>query len=107
MAIAGLRNLCTPAYVYFFLSIIAILVMFFQNIGNLNVYCLGTFNCTVYSTPLIFLMKVVYVLFWTWILNLMCGAGATNLAWFFVLLPFILMFILLGVMLTTKAGLYF
>jgi len=107
MAIAGLKNLCTPAYVYFILSIIAILVMFFQNIGNLDVYCLGTFNCTVYSTPLIFLMKVVYVLFWTWILNLMCGAGAANLAWFFVLLPFILMFILLGILFTTKAGLYF
>jgi hypothetical protein len=107
MVIAGLRKLCTPAYVYLVISVITIVVMLFQNIGNFDVYCLGAYNCSVYSTPLIFLVKIIYVLFWTWILNLMCSAGASSLAWFFVLLPFILMFVLLGLIFTSNMSLYY
>jgi len=90
MAIAGLKNLCTPSYVYLILSIIALIFMAIQNYGNINVYCLGSYSCVVSSTLLIFLIKIVYVLFWTWILNLMCRAGATTFSWFLVLFPFIL-----------------
>ena len=107
MAISGLKNLCTPAYVYLVISVIAIIVLIIQNVGNVDVYCLGTYNCSVTSTPLIFLIKIIYVIFWTWILNLMCNAGATSLAWFFVLLPFILMFILLGLIFTSNMSLYY
>lgn len=92
MAIAGLRNLCTPAYVYLVISMISIMFMAIQNYGNVNVYCVGTYSCIVSSTLLIFSIKLIYVLFWTWILNLMCRAGAEPLSWFFVLLPFILFF---------------
>ena len=95
MAIAGLRNLCTPAYVYLVISTIALLVMSYQNMGNANIYCLGDYSCSVTNTTLIFIIKIVYVLFWTWILNLMCRAGASSIAWFLVLLPFLLMFVLL------------
>jgi hypothetical protein len=101
MAVAGLRNLCTPSYVYLIISIIALLVMLFQNIGNANLYCLGSYSCVVTSTMLIFIIKVVYVLFWTWILNLICRAGAPGIAWFLVLLPFILMFILLSLLMVS------
>jgi hypothetical protein len=92
MAITGLTNLCTPAYVYLVISLIAIIVMAVQNYGNINIFCLGTYQCDVSSTGLIFIIKLVYVLFWTWILNLMCRAGAETLSWIFVLLPFILFF---------------
>ena len=95
MAIAGLKNLCTPSYVYLVISLIAIIVMAIQNSGNVNVFCLGTYSCDVSSTALIFLAKLIYVLFWTWILNLMCKAGATTLSWIFVLFPFILFFLIL------------
>jgi hypothetical protein len=99
MAIAGLKNLCTPAYVYLVISIIAIFFMAIQNIGSENVYCIGTYSCDVYSTALIFIIKILYVLFWTWVLNLICRAGAPSVSWFFVLLPFVLFFILLAVFL--------
>ena len=92
MSIAGLRNLCTPSYVYLVISMIAIIIMALQNYGNVNMYCLGTYSCIVSSTLLIFLIKLVYILFWTWILNLICRAGAPSVAWFLVLLPFILFF---------------
>jgi len=93
MATVGLRNLCSPAYVYLVVSMIALFVMMLQNYGNINTYCLGGYSCDVSSTFIIFIIKFIYILFWTWILNLMCNAGATNIAWFLVLLPFILLFL--------------
>ena len=93
-----LKKLCTPAYVYLVISAIFLLIASFQNYGNINTYCLGDYSCDVTSTTMIFLIKVIYILFWTWILNLMCNAGAAGIAWFLVILPFILMFILISLM---------
>jgi hypothetical protein len=101
MAIVGLRNLCAPAYLYLIISVIALIIMALQNVGNVNLYCLGSYSCSVTNTMLIFLIKAVYIVFWTWILNLICRAGATNLAWFLVLLPFILMFVFLALIMFT------
>ena len=94
MALVGLKNLCTPAHVYLVISMITILIMGFYNYKNTDVYCLGEYSCKV-STLIVFIIKIIYVLFWTWILNIICSAGATNVAWFLVLLPYILFFLLL------------
>jgi hypothetical protein len=98
MAIAGLRNLCTPAIVYLSLSIVILIIMIIQNLGNVNTFCLGQYSCNVSSTALIFIIEIVYVLFWTWILNLICRAGAPSFAWFLVLFPFILFFALIALL---------
>jgi len=98
MAVVGLKNLCAPAHIYFIISIFALIVMGIQNAGNVNTYCLGSYSCDVTSVTLIFLVKLAYVLLWTWILNLICRAGAPGVAWFLVLLPFILLFILIGLL---------
>ena len=70
-----LRKLCTPAYIYFLISIISIIVIGLQNIGNVNKYCVGKFECEVASTLGVFAIKMLYVLFWTWMLNVFCRAG--------------------------------
>lgn len=98
MAITGLRNLCTPSYVYLVISMIAFFIMALQNVGNTNVYCLGAYSCDVSSVYIIFIIKFMYILFWTWILNLICRAGAPMFAWFLVLVPLILLFIVLAIM---------
>ena len=102
MAITGLRKLCTPSYVYLVISSVAFIVMLYQNIGNVNTYCLGDYSCSVSSTAMIFIIKAVYILFWTWMLNLMCKANATNIAWLVLLLPVIIMFILIGAMMISS-----
>jgi hypothetical protein len=91
-----LSQLCTPAYIYFIISVIGLTIAAIQNIGNSKKFCLGTFSCRVPSVIAIFIVKIIYILFWTWILNLMCKDGHTNIAWFLLLLPFILLFVLLG-----------
>ena len=102
MAITGLRKLCTPSYVYLVISSVALIVMLYQNMGNVNTYCLGEYSCSVSSTAMIFIIKAVYILFWTWMLNLMCKANATNIAWLVLLLPVIIMFILIGAMMISN-----
>lgn len=99
----GLRNLCTPAYVYFVISIIALVVIGFQNMGNTTVYCVGSQSCEVSSTLLIFVIKLLYILLWTWILNLMCGAGASGIAWFLLILPILVFFILISILLSYQS----
>lgn len=104
MAIAGLTNLCTPSKIYLMISMIALFIIALQNIfyGTTQLYCLGEYSCNVSSTFLIFLIQFVYILFWTWVLNLICRAGATTLAWILVLVPIILFFIVLAWMMATS-----
>jgi hypothetical protein len=94
-----LKELCTPAFIYFLLSVIGILVTVVTNLGGRsNMYTLGNFSTPVPHTGLVFIVKIVYILFWTWILNLMCKDGHREISWFLVLLPFILYFWVLVVM---------
>jgi len=89
-------DLCTPAQLYFIISVFALVVILFQNIGNRNTYHLGFYKKDVPSTMAIFVAKIIYILFWTWILNLMCKDGKSGIAWFLVLVPFILIFLLIS-----------
>ena len=93
-----LKELCTPAFLYFSLAMLGVVVSVFQNLGNSRRYDLGMLSARVPNTFLVFLVKVIYILFWTWVLNLMCKDGHREIAWFLVLIPFILMFLLMGSM---------
>lgn len=93
-------QLCTPAALYLVLSMIGFVLMVIQNLGNINIFTLGVFSCKVTSTILVLLFNLIYILFWTWILHLICKDGYTNLSWLLVLFPFIFMFVVLGVMMT-------
>ena len=99
------KSLCTPSKVYLVASIISLTVMLLQNTRNTNLYCVGDFTCNVSNTGnvIIFVIKALYVIFWAWILNLICKSGNTNVSWFLVLLPFIT-FILLLVLLISNRG---
>ena len=93
------NNSCTPAYLYFYISIICTIVLAIQNIGNKNLYCAGPYECSVPDTTLVFILKLMYIIFWTWILNLICKAGYAKIAWIIFLLPVIVMFLLLIILL--------
>jgi len=99
----SIRKLCTPAYVYLVISVIAVIAMMIQNVGNSNKYCVGQFSCDVPSTAGVFVVKGIYITFWTFILNALCKAGYKQISWFMVLLPFILFFIIIGMMLLMTA----
>ena len=102
MTIKIVKKLCTPAYVYLVISVISILVLMFQNSGNVDSYCMGSYECSVPSTALVFLIEFLYVAFWTFILDAICKAGYKQFSWFLVLLPFLLFFVLLGLMIVAQ-----
>lgn len=93
-----LKELCSPAALYFIVSMIALVLVFLQNIGNKHKYCLGNFSCKVPNTLAVFIVKFIYIIFWTYILNLICRDGHVGLSWLLVLLPYILLFVLIGIL---------
>jgi hypothetical protein len=104
MTLKYIKKLCTPAYIYLVISVIAIIVMMFQNCGNVDMYSLGSYECPVPNTAFVFFIKFLYVAFWTFVLDSICKAGHTQFSWFLVLFPFILSFVLLGMMLVVQGA---
>jgi hypothetical protein len=90
-----LRKMCTPATLYFFISLVFLIIMGVNNLKDSERLCLGDYSCYVGNNTLVFLLNAVYILFWTFVLDLMCKNGYTTLSWFVLLLPFILSFVLL------------
>ena len=93
-----LKELCTPAMIYFVISVIALAMVLLQNLGNQNSYNVGSFSCRVPNTTIVFIIKFIYILFWTYILNLICKDGHTGLSWLLVLLPWLLLFVMMGIL---------
>jgi hypothetical protein len=93
------KELCSPSKFYFAVSFFFLISAAIQNIGYSTKYHLGHYSCAVSSTILIFAFKLIYILFWTWILNLVCKDGHKTIAWLLVLFPVLLMFVLLGTLL--------
>ena len=100
MAIVGFSNLCEPAQLYLVVSMLALVIMLYQNFGNSNMYCVGSYSCQISSTMMIFVVKLIYILFWTWILNLICRSGSPMISWLLVLVPFLILFIFIGTVFT-------
>jgi len=99
MALPVLKNLCPPAFFYLVVSLIFMTLVLIQNYNsNINIFCLGSLQCPVVNTNIIFIVKLIYILFWTWVLNIICQAGYSYVSWVLVLVPFLLLFIFLGLM---------
>lgn len=96
------KKLCDPAYFYFCISLITLIVLSLQNLGSVKTYCVGQYNCPVENVGLVFASKSVYILFWTYILNKLCSSGYKSLSWFLVLFPYVLMFVLILLLMVTQ-----
>jgi hypothetical protein len=96
MKFPDLNKLCSPAQLYLFFTLLSLIIMIYENSGTHdNMLCFGNYEC--HNTPsksVLIFIKLIYIAFWTFILNLICKNGYKNLAWFLVLLP-VFAFILL------------
>jgi len=91
----SVKELCSPALFYFVVSIVGLLIVALQNMGNNNELMIGSSMLNVQNNPVVFIVKLVYILFWTWILNLICKDGHSGISWLLVFLPIILFVLLL------------
>jgi hypothetical protein len=93
-----LKQLCTPAALYFIMSMFALVIVIFQNLGNTSSYNVGNFSCRVPNTFMVFIVKFIYIVFWTYVLNLICKDGHVGISWLLVLLPWLLLFVIMGLL---------
>lgn len=91
-----IKNMCTPAQLYFGISLLAFLLILIQNYGSCESYHLGQYHCETDHGVYFFLAKIVYILLWTYVLHIICKSGFQVVSWVLVLLPFLSMFALLG-----------
>jgi len=94
-------KLCEPAYFYFVISIFFYIFIVIQNLtmGNDKKYCMGMYECDMNGRWMLLGGQLLYILFWTYVLNFICGLGYPRVSWFIVLLPFISFFVLIGAVL--------
>lgn len=67
------KELCTPARIYFVVTVLFCVLSLFNGMPFLAVA-----------------MKLFFAVIWTYILGWLCKKGLTALSWFLVLLPFII-----------------
>jgi hypothetical protein len=67
------ESLCDPAKLYLGLVLVSIIFSLFNGFPFVAA-----------------LVKVLFALFWTFVLNWLCDKGYKSVSWFFVLLPFIM-----------------
>jgi uncharacterized membrane protein len=91
-------KLCQPAKFYFVLSVISYIFILLQNLGATNRFHLGNYSCTHSNPALVLISQGLYILLWTWLLNVICKVNP-GISWVIVLFPFLLFFILLGLLL--------
>jgi len=75
-----LKSLCAPSKVYLAISVIGILALLFDT----------SMVEQQHFAQQISLFNIVFILFWTYILDMICKSGYTGISWFFVLLPYIM-----------------
>jgi hypothetical protein len=99
--LTSIKNLCSPAMFYLVVSMLSLLAVIFQNMGNNNMLSIGNYNSRVPNTALIIIIKVICILFWTWVLDVICKAGYKWVSWFLVLLPFVLVFLMMWMVMSS------
>jgi hypothetical protein len=88
MAYIGLRELCEPAKIYLIISLVILVVMIYQTQNTATSFCWGGNQCNIDNLTLVIIVKLVYILFWTWILNILCKmTGTPIVSWILVAVP--------------------
>jgi hypothetical protein len=95
-------KLCTPAQIYLIVSVILIVLSYFGmnaisqqiTLNQANNSFLQSLNFTYQKdTKTSYVVQALFIVLWTWVLSYLCNKGFSNLSWFLVLLPWLLMFL--------------
>lgn len=75
-------TVCKPSYYYFILSIIGLFLTITFNIVT-------GMNCSFQDNVFLFTVQIIYILFWSWILHLICKNGYSFISWGLFIAPII------------------
>ena len=95
-------KLCTPAQIYLIVSFILMVLSYFGlnaisqqiSLNQSNNSFLQSLNFTYQKDARTsYVVQAVFIVLWTWVLSYLCNKGFSNLSWFLILFPWILMFL--------------
>ena len=92
------NQLCPPAKFYLVMSIVYYILILLQNIGSHDRFYLGSYSCSHSNPGILLLINGLYIILWTWLLNLICGINKT-ISWIIVFFPVFVLFISFGIVL--------
>jgi hypothetical protein len=81
------RKLCTPAKLYLFLAIVAIIIGLLQGVSGKAVF-----------------WKIIFTLIWTCFLGWLCDKGYKSVSWFLVLLPYVIGLLILFLFISSTSS---
>jgi len=96
------NNLCTPAQIYLIISFILMILSYFGlnaisqqfTLNQSNNSFLQSLNFTYQKDARTsYIIQAIFIVLWTWVLSYLCNKGFSQLSWFLVLLPWVLMFL--------------
>ena len=67
------KELCAPSKLYFVIAVLFMVISFFMGTRLYNIF-----------------FGILFTLFWSWVLTLLCKWGFSVLAWIIVLFPFLI-----------------
>jgi hypothetical protein len=83
----GISNLCLPSKIYLGLAILSIVVSLIISV----------------ETMWMSFIHIIFAIFWTWVLNLICKNGTAYISWILVLVPIIIYsFVVLSVLMEVR-----
>lgn len=95
-------KLCIPAQIYLIVSFILMVLSYFGlnaisqqlTLNQSNSSFLQSLNFTYQKDARTsYIVQAVFIVLWTWVLSYLCNKGFSNLSWFLILLPWVLMFL--------------
>lgn len=95
----GLTSICAPAYVYLIISLLGFILIAIYSRYNPSLSCAGSFMSDDSNDTMSYIIKILYVVFWGWVLNVLCEQGYSTVSWILVFLPFIIFALILGTIL--------
>jgi hypothetical protein len=97
-----LTSLCKPAQLYLGMSVLIVLSQCYQNIGTPHIFTCGLMKASSPINNVFFLtLEILYVLGWTYILNILCKCGHTKISWLLILSSLVSMFLFIGLTIVT------
>lgn len=68
-------KLCTPAFIYFVISFIYLII---NSLKNFNIMSI--------------MVNILFIVLWSLLLNLLCSMGYSIISWLIIILPFFILF---------------
>ena len=83
-----IKKLCTPAYVYLLLSVIANVAFIVKFNTDYTDFCRGKKACIMESVVAILFVEFFLSFIWMMLLQWVCNKGFSSVSWVLVLLPY-------------------